>query len=433
MANAMAQTVTATTINPTSTIDYAQRRIVRTLAATQVFGGVGVATGSAVSALLAAELSSDSFAGVASAASVVGAALIAIPVSRLMDVRGRRHGLMLAYAIGIAGALTVIIAATLGWFPLLLVGLAANGGGTTATLQSRYAATDLASPQRRGRSLSTVVWATTIGSVLGPNLASPMEEVADRLDIPDLAGSFVLTLLMFVVAFGLITILLRPDPLLIARTRRIERDGLDRHVPVKRSMRAALTLIGSVPSARVALASIMVGHAVMVGVMTMTPVHLRHADMGLRVIGVVISLHIAGMYAFSPLVGMSVDRFGRKPVIVLGACILLAACVVAGSASGHEAPQLAIGLGLLGLGWSCALIAGSTLLTDSVPAEQLPNVQGTADVLMGFGGASAGLLAGLIFGLASFGILAMVAAVLIFCLLYLALTPARMTPAERPA
>jgi MFS family permease len=130
---------------------------------------------------------------------------------------------------------------------------------------------------------------------------------------------------------------------------------------------------------------------------------------------------------------MSVDRFGRKPVIVLGACILLAACVVAGSASGHEAPQLTIGLGLLGLGWSCALIAGSTLLTDSVPAEQLPNVQGTADVLMGFGGASAGLLAGLIFGFASFGILAMVAAVLIFCLLYLALTPARMTPAERPA
>jgi MFS family permease len=433
MANAMAQTVTATTINPTSTIDYAQRRIVRTLAATQVFGGVGVATGSAVSALLAAELSSDSFAGVASAASVVGAALIAIPVSRLMDVRGRRHGLMLAYAIGIAGALTVIVAATLGWFPLLLLGLAANWGGTTATLQSRYAATDLASPERRGRSLSTVVWATTIGSVLGPNLASPMEEVADRLDIPDLAGSFVLTLLMFIVALGLITILLRPDPLLIARARRIERDGGDRHVPVKRSMRAALSLIGSIPSARVALASIMIGHAVMVGVMTMTPVHLRHADMGLRVIGVVISLHIAGMYAFSPLVGMSVDRFGRKPVIVLGACILLAACVVAGSASGHEAPQLTIGLGLLGLGWSCALIAGSTLLTDSVPAEQLPNVQGTADVLMGFGGASAGLLAGLIFGFASFGILAMVAAVLIFCLLYLALTPARMTPAERPA
>jgi MFS family permease len=423
--------VTAATIAATG-IDYAQRRIVRTLAATQVFGGVGVATGSAVSALLAAELSSDSFAGVASAASVVGAALIAIPVSRLMDARGRRQGLMLAYAIGITGALTVVISATLGWFPLLLLGLAANGGGTTATLQSRYAATDLASPERRGRSLSTVVWATTIGSVLGPNLASPMEAVAGRLDIPDLAGSFVLTLGMFAVAFMLIMLFLNPDPLLIARSRRMERDGLDRHVPVKRSMRAALSLIGSIPSARVALASIMCGHAVMVGVMTMTPVHLRHADAGLRVIGIVISLHIAGMYAFSPLVGMSVDRFGRKPVIVFGALILLLSCVVAGTASGHEAPQLAVGLGLLGLGWSCALIAGSTLLTDAIPAEQLPNVQGTADVLMGFGGASAGLLAGLIFGLASFGILAMIASIVIFFLLYLALVPPKIAAVANP-
>src|SRR5215210_8939711 len=158
----------------------AQRRVVRVLAAAQIFGGVGVAAGAAVGALLAADLSSDEFSGLASAASVVGAALIAIPVSRVMDRHGRRPGLLLAYAIGLVGALTIVAGASLGWFPLALLGLVLTGGGTTATLQSRYAATDLASPARRGRSLSTVVWATTLGSVLGPNLASPMGRVAER-------------------------------------------------------------------------------------------------------------------------------------------------------------------------------------------------------------------------------------------------------------
>ena len=171
----------------------------------------------------------------------------------------------------------------------------------------------------------------------------------------------------------------------------------------------------------------------MVAVMSMTPVHLRHADAGLRVIGLVISLHIAGMYAASPLVGMAVDRVGRKPVITLGALILLGAFLVAGTASGHETPQLAVGLAMLGLGWSCTMIAGSTLLTDSIPLDQKPNVQGTADVLMGFGGASAGLLAGVVVAVGSYAILAMVAAVLIVVLLFMTLVPARAAIAQSPA
>jgi MFS family permease len=416
----------------TAALGAIQRRVVLVLAAAQIFGGVGTAAGAAVGALLAADLSSDAFSGLASAASVVGAALIAIPVSRVMDVRGRRPGLLLAYAIGIIGALTIVIGASLHFFPLALLGLIATGGGTTATLQSRYAATDLATPERRGRSLSTVIWATTLGSVLGPNLADPMGRFAESIGIPRLAGPYLLTVSVFVLAAVVVGALLRPDPLHVARELHLGTTGRPR-TPVQRSMRSALTIISASPGARNALASIVFGHAVMVAVMSMTPVHLRHADAGLRIIGIVISLHIAGMYALSPLVGTAVDRVGRRPVIVFGSMILLASFVIAGTASGHEAPQLAIGLYLLGLGWSCTMIAGSTLLTDSVAIEQLPNVQGTADVLMGFGGASAGLLAGLVVALGSYAILAMASACLILVLLFTTLLQPRVAPLQSPA
>jgi MFS family permease len=219
---------------------------------------------------------------------------------------------------------------------------------------------------------------------------------------------------------------LRPDPLLVVRAARDP--GGTASTAVHRSIREALTTIGSSPSAQLGLAAIIAGHAVMVAVMSMTPVHLRHGDAGLRIIGFVISLHIAGMYAASPLVGMAVDRVGRRPVIATGCALLLLSFVIAGTASGHEAPQLAVGLALLGLGWSCTMISGSTLLTDSIAIEQRPNVQGTADVMMGFGGASAGLLAGLVVGLASYGILSLLAATLILPLLFFAVVPARLEP-----
>ena len=398
-----------------------QKRIVRVLAAAQILGGIGVATGAAVGALLAADLATDSFSGVAAAASVIGAALIAIPVSRLMNVRGRRPGLLLAYAIGILGALLVVTGAVVGSFPLALIGLVAAGGGTTAGLQSRYAATDLATADRRASSLSTVVWATTIGSVLGPNLASPMGDLSERFDIPRLAGPYLLTVLVFVAAAAIIAVFLRPDPLLTARDDRARESGeLSIGPSVRGSLREVLALVSSFPSAVLGLAAMATGHAVMVSVMSMTPIHLQHGDASLRIIGFVISGHITGMYIASPLVGKATDRFGRRPVIIGGGAILLLSFLIAGTATGHESAQLAIGLFLLGLGWSCTLISGSTLLTESVPVDERPNVQGTADLVMGIAGASAGLLSGVVVGFGSYGLLNLLATLLVVPLIVFA-------------
>ena len=389
----------------------AQKRTVKVLASAQVMGGIGVASGAAVGALLAADLASDSFSGVASSASAVGAAFLAIPVSRIMDAKGRRPGLMFAYLVGMIGAALVVSGAVIGFFPLALMGMLAFGGGNAATLQSRYAATDLASPERRGRALAMVVWATTLGSVLGPNLSGPMGRVASAVGVPKLAGPYMLSVAVFASCMVLVATFLRPDPLLLARQLH---EGKGPAVARKRmSISEALDIIMVRPAARIGLAAMMVGQAVMTSVMSMTPVHLKHHGHSIQLVGLVISIHIAGMYAFSPFVGMAVDRFGRRPVIVLGGAILLTSFVLAGTAPGDGTAQLSAGLMLLGLGWSCTMIAGSTLLSESIPAEVRPSVQGTADLMMGMSGAAAGLLAGLVVGLGSYALLTVLAACLV--------------------
>lgn len=392
-----------------------QQRTVYVLALAQVLGGVGVAAGVAVGALLAAELGAESLSGLATTGSVVGAALIAIPVSRLMDARGRRPGLLLAYGVGIAGSLVVVLAAVLQLFPLALVGLVMTGGGTAAGLQSRYAAADLASSERRSRSLATVVWATTIGSVLGPNLAQPMGDLASALRIPQLAGPYLLSAVVFAGASLVLAVFLRPDPLLAARLLA----GGQSRPPTRsrRSFSAVLAQIVSTRQALVGLAAIAIGHATMVGVMSMTPIHLRHGDASLRVIGLVISVHITGMYIASPIVGLLADKFGRYAVIIGGGAILLLALAVAGTAGGHQTTPLTAGLFLLGIGWSCTLISGSTLLSESVPLNDRPEVQGTADFVMGLAGAGAGALSGVAVAVASYAVLNVIGGLLVSLLI----------------
>lgn len=397
-----------------------QKRIVTTLALAQILGGIGVASGAAVGALLAVDLASEKFSGLASASSVIGAALIALPVTRLMSTAGRRPGLVLAYLIGILGALLVITGAATRLFPVALLGMVLAGGGSTATLQSRYAATDLARPENRGRDLSTVIWATTVGSVIGPNLADPMGSIAERVDLPRLSGPYLMTITVYIVAMILVWTLLRPDPLHIVQEAEQAR-RLPGTQPAKAiSLRRAWALIAASPSATLGLASMVFGHIVMVAVMSMTPVHLQHGGANLEIVGLVISGHITGMYIASPLVGIAADRLGRRPVILIGAMTLLSSFVIAGTAAGHESTQLLIGLFLLGLGWSGTLIAGSTLLTESIIQEVRPRVQGAADLTMGIGGAFAGITSGIIVGFGSYTLLNGLAAALIISLIAIA-------------
>jgi len=385
-----------------------QRRSVGTLAGSQVLGGVAVAGSLPAGALIAASISgSEAAAGLAQTFGVVGAALLALPLARVALTRGRRAALSLGYLLGSIGAVVVIISTVQRSLFGVYAGCLLVGVASAAGLQARYAATDLATPRHRARSLSIVVWGATIGAVAGPNLLDVSGRWALSLGLPQLTGPYLVaaavTLLTVVVLFAG----LRPDP--YRESLRIR--GADGPGVAHPRLRDGIEHLKSRPRAVLGIGAVAVGHVAMVMVMVMTPVHMAHVDVRLQLIGLVISVHVAGMYAFSPLVGMAVDRFGRIQVIFAGVAILLAACVISGLSAADDVVTLGIGLFLLGLGWSCTLIAGSTLVTDEVEPRERPSVQGLSDLTMNVAGALGGVVAGLIVWLSSYAVLTAVAAI----------------------
>lgn len=388
-----------------------QRKVIGVLASAQVVSGMGMSVGFAFSALVVNELSgSTALSGLAGTAVVLGAALFALPTARAAGRGGRRAGLSLAYGIAFVGALIAVTAIALELWPLLLAGLLLLGAGTAGNLAARYAATDLAPPGYAARHLSWVVWAATIGAVAGPNLAEPAAVLGERLGLAAEAGPFAVAGLTFALAGVILNIGLRPDPLVLARSLAIPSPGAP--FPARTSVRGAWVALKVVPAARRALLAIAVSHTAMVSIMAMTPVHLHQGHAELRIIGIVISLHVAGMYLLAPLIGWLADRAGKPPVLVLGMLLLLAAAATAGM-GGHNVPLVTVGLFLLGVGWSCGLIAGSSMLSESLPVEMRPVVQGLSDLVMNISGAGGALLAGVVMGATSFGTLSAVVAAMV--------------------
>ncbi|MEU8888307.1 MFS transporter [Streptomyces sp. NPDC048442] len=405
-----------------------QRRTTAVLITSQILGGLGVPIGIALAPVLATEISgTEAVSGLAPTASVVGTALLSVPLASLMTSRGRRPGLVLAYLIGALGAALVVVAAMTKSFPLLLVGMAGFGAASSANLQARFAAADLAAPDRRARAISTVVWATTIGAVLGPNIAAPAGRVFSGTSIPVTAAPFLWAAVIFLVTGVVVAVLLRPDPLLTARALAPQEE----QSAASRSLRAGIAAVKASPRARLALVTVAVTHTAMVSIMTMTPVHLGHHGAGIQLVGLVISGHIAGMYAFSPVMGWLSDRLGRLSVIGLAAGLLSLAALLAGTSGGSHG-QTAAGLFVLGLGWSAGLVSGSALLTDSVPQPARAAVQGLSDLTMNSAAGIGGAAAGLIVAQAGYGWLNAAGALLLLPMAVLALFTARTNNRAEP-
>jgi MFS family permease len=390
-----------------------QRRTRRLLVSTQVLGGLGVGAGVTVTTLLAFELSgSAALAGLAASAAAFGAGFAAAAIGAASVRFGRRRGLVAGYLVGLTGAALAVTAAVLTSFPLMVAATFLFGSSNASNLQARYAATDLSAPERRGSDLSIVVWATTVGAVLGPNLTGPGVVAAGLLGVPDLAGPYLLSAGGFAAAALLLALGLRPDPLLLARRLAAEADGPAAvgtpagAPPARGAIVTGLAAVGADPSARAAIATIASAHAVMVGVMVMTPVHMGYHGADVRIIGITISLHIFGMYAFSPVFGRMVDRIGPRAVLGTGFVQLLAAVALASLSTPQGGVGFLAGLLLLGTGWSAALIGSSSLLTASLPLESRAPAQGLSDLAMNVAGGSAGALSGLIMTLLGFPVMA---------------------------
>ncbi len=360
-----------------------QQRTVRVLVAAQVLGGAAIGVGAAVSPLLAKDIrgGDDTFAGLAFAALTFGSALAAVPLSRLMAQRGRRPGLVCGYITATTGAGAAVTAAEIESFPLLLAGMVLIGSGTAANLLARYAGADLAAPEHRARAISTVVWATTIGAIAAPNALAPAGRLGEWLGLPALAGPFVVAFVWFAVAAAVIGLLLRPDPLAVA-------GGLETaEAPAsRRSALAQLRHVVRDRSASSALVAMVTANGVMVAVMTMTPLHLRDHGGSLEIVGLVMSVHVAGMFAFAPLVGSMADRRGALPTAHAATALLVASTVLAAAAPGHNHAMIGVALTMLGLGWSMATISGAALLIEAVPSQERARTQGVADMTMGIAG-----------------------------------------------
>jgi len=378
--------------------DQIQRRTIKILALGQVLGGFGLGSVLSIGSLLARDLSgSEAWAGSAATFATLGAAIWAIPLSRLAYAKGRRVSLGTGAALAITGAMTVIEAASVRLFPLLLLGIFLLGAGSATALQARFAATDIPTPGKTGRSIGLVVWATTFGAVIGPNLFGVGETIGNALGMPHLTGPFLFTVAAQVFSTLIFWFGLRPDPLIYAQ--QLQKDaGKAKH---KISIKSALATLKANPVARYAVISVALSHMVMVSVMSMTPVHMQDMGYDVVVVGFTISIHIAGMYAASPVMGYLADKIGKKRMILIGQFTYVSAICFAGF--GHDDRwMVTIGLGLLGLGWSASTVAGSALLASSLPQNEKTNVQGLSDSLMNLSGATGGAIAGTILSVVAF-------------------------------
>ncbi|AEY87142.1 putative metabolite transport protein [Streptomyces hygroscopicus subsp. jinggangensis 5008] len=402
----------------------AQRRVLRVLVASQVLSGAGLAAGVTVGALLAQDmLGSTGLAGLPSALLTAGSALTAVAVGRLSDKHGRRPGLAAGYLTGAVGSAGVITAAVVDNPVLLFVALFVYGAGSATNLQARYAGADLARPGHRARAVSTVLVATTLGGVAGPNLAAPTGTFAEHIGIPNLAGPFLLSGTAYALAALVLALRLRPDPLLLAREVAVaEEAGVAAHPAAAEAVDRGEGRGGVVLGALVMVLT----QLVMVAIMTMTPVHMHDHGHGTAASGLVIALHVGAMYLPSPLTGRLVDRHGGMKVAAASGITLLAAGVLAAAAPGDSVALLALALALLGLGWNFGLVSGTAIITDTVPLATRARTQGVVDVAIAIAGATGGMASGLMVAAAGYPALALTGG-----LLSLALLPAVAATAYR--
>jgi MFS family permease len=410
----------------------AQRRTLRVLVAAQVVGALGYGAGPSVGVLLAQQVTrSEAMAGIARASTTIGAALIALPLGMLAARAGRRRALTLAWAVAAAGAAVLVVSAALGSTALLVLGMVALGAGTAAGLQARFAATDLAEPAHRGRSLSLVVWVGTFGAVLGPNLGVPGEALEARTGLPPLSGAFALAAVLLAVTAVVVGLLLRPEPLDVVRrhttasvtavsgtpsARPADAATVDAvgtaarpTAPPPLRLRAAVAEVRRSPAASFALLALVLSHLAMVSVMTMTPVHLSHQGHGITVVGITISLHVLGMFAFAPLMGSLADRVGTVPTVVLGQVLLLAAAAT-GVLGADSTGAVVVALFLLGLAWSMVTVPAATLLSGAVAPGSRPLVQGASDSAMNAAAAVGAIASGPLLAVVDFAGLSAVSA-----------------------
>ncbi|AIG80379.1 Putative membrane protein [Amycolatopsis japonica] len=373
-----------------------QRRVIRSLLLVQAVFSLMFAMAGPLISLIAERLTgSAGKAGLAQAMIYCGAVLFSVPLASLSMDRGRRTGIAAGYLTGAAGAAAVVLGAVFSTYVLLLVGAVALGAALAAGAQARYAATDLASADRLGRSMGVLSWSSIAAAVLGPALTGAFAGIG-RGVLPEFSGPYVAIAAGLAISGMLVFVTLRPDPLLLARS-------LDRETKARPKFRTALAAVAGDPPVRRAVLSLMIVHATMISLMNMASIHLDHGAATLATIGVVISVHTAAMFLPGPLVGYLSDRIGAHRMLLIGLALEVAAAITLAATPAHDPFLVGLGLLLLGAGWSAGYLSGSVLLTASTRSGIRTLVQGAADFLVLLTSAGGALLAGVMVALWGYG------------------------------
>ncbi len=382
------------------TIEPTRRRLIGTLFTGNAIGStayIGIAT---VGALIAEEITgSTGLSGLPSTTGTLGVAAGAAALSWTSLRVGRRRSFALGYMVAAAGAGFAIASIVTGSFALLLMGMLGVGFGRSVGQLSRYAAGDMRTESRRAEAISLIVWASTIGAVIGPLLIGPTSGFASAAGTNELVGPVAVAVAGYALAVILMFVGLRPDPMTL-----IVGDDGDTEPGPARSFKELLAS----PSVRLSVAAIVISQLVMVFVMVMTPVHIKANDGGLSTVGWVMMAHTLGMFAIAPVTGILVDRFGPTRMIAASVGVFVASCAMAATAVTASTPLLIVSLFLLGVAWNFGFVAGSTLLQHGLPVADRLKMQGFADSSAWMASALASAASGVIVAQSSFTTLSLI-------------------------
>ena len=348
---------------------------------------------------------SDYWTGVPTAVYLLGSAFSAFVWGRIMDLTGRRNGLLIGLALGIIGNGLIMAAVELETILLMLAGMALVGATNAAVVLGRFAAGEVNPPDKRGGAISMVVWGGTFGAVFGPLMVGPSGRYAESFGLNELTGPFIVALVLQIVVALIVFLGLRPDPRDLAK----KVAELYPTKTVSGASRTFFEILGE-PAARIAVSAMVLGQVVMVAIMVITARHMDHNHHGLTDVSRVIQAHTIGMYAFSVITGRLTDKWGRGPVIFTGTVMLFLSCLMAPLSP--DVFPLAVALFFLGLGWNFCFVGGSALLSDQLSPLERSRTQGANDLMVGLASATGSFGSGIVFAATSYTVITIVAGVM---------------------
>ena len=404
-----------------SRLDGLRRRTVLSLVSGVALGSTGHIAAATVATIVADDLAGTSaLAGAPGAAGVLGAAIGSTLLSRLMVRRGRRIGLTTGYAIGVSGAFLATVAILADSLPALLIGTALIGFGNSSNQLSRYTAADLYPVARRASAIGIVVWGSTVGAVIGPNLVGLLAEFGESVGLPPYAGAYLLPIVFVGSAAILSFVMLRPEPYTLADRSDSADEPAGAHAG-----ETSLERILRQPNVPVAIVALVTGQVVMVLIMTMTPLHMTAHGHGLTAVGLVISAHTFGMFALSPVSGRLTDRFGSARVVLVGLAVIAFSAVLSAAAPPEGGVLLFLALFLLGYGWNMGYVAGSTMLTSGLGLAERTRIEGLTDSFIWGSAAVAAFGSGVVVAAAGFTALGLLGAAMVVIPVWLLLARRR--------